>query len=257
LQSYCNIFFRVFLCKLKKETFYFSHDYTARSDEKIKNLLYNLGYEGYGIYWALIEELYQNANALRRQYKRIAFDMRVDEKTIQSVIEDFELFVLDDDFFGSLSVQRRIEIRDEKSKKASESAKARWDKDANALRTQSDSNAIKESKVNENKLKENKLKETKELTGVSVEPTIEDIFEWFWNAYQKKGNKQTSLTAFKRLSKKEMLEIKDHIPKYLENHHRNGKMQFLPHFSSYLNKKIWLDNLPYEDKKENLNNWGV
>jgi uncharacterized protein YdaU (DUF1376 family) len=86
---------------------------------------------------------------------------------------------------------------------------------------------------------------------------VDEIFNWFWNAYQKKGNKTTSLTAFKRLSKKEMLEIKDHIPKYLENHHRNGKMQFLPHFSSYLNKKIWLDNLPYEDKKENLNNWGV
>jgi len=46
--------------KLKKETFYFSHDYTARSDEKIKNLIYDFGYEGYGIYWSLIEELYQN-----------------------------------------------------------------------------------------------------------------------------------------------------------------------------------------------------
>jgi uncharacterized protein YdaU (DUF1376 family) len=242
---------------VKKETFYFSHDYTARSDEKIKNLLYNLGYEGYGIYWALIEELYQNANALRKQYKRIAFDMRVDEKTIQSVIEDFELFVIDDEFFGSLSVQRRIELRDEKSKKASDSAKARWSKDANALRTQSDSNAIKESKVNETKINETKIKENKELTIVSGEPSIEDIFEFFWNAYQKKGNKQTSLTAFKRLTKTQMIEIRAHIPKYLENHHRNGKMQFLPHFSSYLNKKIWLDQLPYEDKKEKINSWGV
>ena len=219
--------------------------------------MYNLGYEGYGIYWALIEELYQNANALRKQYKRIAFDMRVDEKTIQSVIEDFELFVIDEDFFGSLSVQRRIELRDEKSKKASDSAKARWDKDANALRTQSDGNAIKESKVNENKLKETKLKESKELTVVSGEPPIEDIFQFFWNAYQKRGNRETSFTAFKRLTKTQMIEIRAHIPKYLDNHHRNGKMQFLPHFSSYLNKKIWLDQLPYEDKKEKINNWGV
>ena len=242
---------------MKKETFYFSHDYTARSDEKIKNLLYNLGYEGYGIYWALIEELYQNANALRKQYKRIAFDMRVDEKTIQSVIEDFELFVIDDEFFGSLSVQRRIELRDEKSKKASDSAKARWSKDVNAMRTHSDGNAIKESKVNETKLKENKLNESKELTNVSIEPSIDEVFDFFWTAYQKRGNKQTSLTAFKRLSKKDMLAMKEHIPKYLENHHRNGKMQFLPHFSSYLNKKIWLDNLPYEDKKEKINSWGV
>lgn len=245
-----------FFILVKKETFYFSHDYTARSDEKIKNLLYHLGYEGYGIYWALIEELYQNANALRKQYKRIAFDMRVDEKTIQSVVEDFELFVIDDEFFGSLSVQRRIELREEKSKKASDSAKARWNKDTTAMRTHSDSNAIKESKVNENKVNENKLNENKELTNVSNEPTINEIFELFWTAYQKKGNKQTSLTAFKRLNKKDMLLIKEHIPKYLDNHHRNDKMQFLPHFSTYINKKIWLDNLPYLDKKENLNNWG-
>lgn len=97
----------------------------------------------------------------------------------------------------------------------------------------------------------------KELTNVSNELTINEIFELFWTAYQKKGNKQTSLTAFKRLSKKDMLLIKEHIPKYLDNHHRNGKMQFLPHFSTYINKKIWLDNLPYLDKKENLNNWGA
>ena len=77
---------------MKKETFYFSHDYTARSDEKIKNLIYDFGYEGYGIYWSLIEELYQNANALRRQYKRIAFDMRVDENKVKSIIENFDLF---------------------------------------------------------------------------------------------------------------------------------------------------------------------
>lgn len=101
-----------------------------------------------------------------------------------------------------------------------------------------------------------KDEESKELQS-QIEPPIEDIFQFFWNAYQKRGNRETSFTAFKRLTKTQMIEIREHIPKYLENHHRNGKMQFLPHFSSYLNKKIWLDNLPYEDKKEKINNWGV
>ncbi len=104
---------------------------------------------------------------------------------------------------------------------------------------------------------EQEQQEEKDLVLQPIEPTIDEIFEFFWNAYQKRGNRETSKTAFKRLTKNQMIEIRAHIPKYLENHHRNGKMQFLPHFSSYLNKKIWLDNLPYEDKKENLNNWGV
>ena len=89
------------------------------------------------------------------------------------------------------------------------------------------------------------------------EPPIEEIFEYFWAAYQRRGNKQDSFTAFKKLTKKQMIEVKEHIPKYLENHHRNGVMKYLPFFSKYLNKKIWLDNLPYEDKKEKINNWGV
>jgi hypothetical protein len=169
--------------KLKKETFYFSHDYTARSDEKIKNLIYDFGYEGYGIYWSLIEELYQNANALRTNYKRIAFDMRVDENTIKSIIENFDLFIVENEFFGSLSVQRRLDMRIDKSSKARESAQKRWSKDANALPTQSEGNAIKESKVNENKIKR------------FIKPTIEDIknefpnfnAEHFYNYYESNG----------------------------------------------------------------------
>jgi hypothetical protein len=169
--------------KLKKETFYFSHDYTARSDEKIKNLIYEFGYEGYGIYWSLIEELYQNANALRTNYKRIAFDMRVDENTIKSIIENFDLFIVENEFFGSLSVQRRLDMRNDKSSKARESAQKRWTKDANALPTQSEGNAIKESKVKESKIKR------------FIKPTIEDIkkefpnfnAEHFYNYYESNG----------------------------------------------------------------------
>lgn len=169
--------------KLKKETFYFSHDYTARSDEKIKNLIYDFGYQGYGIYWALIEELYQNANALQTNYKRIAFDMRVDENTIKSIIENFDLFIVENEFFGSLSVQRRLDMRNDKSNKARESAQKRWTKDANALQTQSDSNAIKESKVKETKRK------------VFIKPNIEEIkqefptfnAEHFFNYYESNG----------------------------------------------------------------------
>jgi len=153
-----------FFYAMKKETFYFSHDYTARSDEKIKNLIYDFGYEGYGIYWSLIEELYQNANALRRQYKRIAFDMRVDEKTIKSIIENFDLFIVENEFFGSLSVQRRLDMRIDKSTKARESAQKRWTNNANALPTQCEGNAIKERKGKEIKMKDGSIKILKDGT---------------------------------------------------------------------------------------------
>ena len=97
----------------------------------------------------------------------------------------------------------------------------------------------------------------KEITNVISDPSIDEIFEIFWIAYQKNGNKKTSLTAFKKLTKTEMKLVKEHLPIYLNNHYVNNKMDFLPHFSTYLNQKRWNDKLPYADKREQMNNWGI
>ena len=142
---------------MAKDTFYFTHDYNSRNDSKIKQLLAKHGYEGYGYFWAIIEDLYNNANALPLHYESIAYDMRTTPDKIESVINDFDLFVIDGNFFGSTSVERRINDRNSKSVKARESALNRWNKvkdDANALRTHCECNAIKESKVKESKIKE-------------------------------------------------------------------------------------------------------
>lgn len=169
----------------KDSTFYFSHDYNARSDSKIKRLLSKHGMAGYGIFWSIIEDLYNNANALPTDYESIAFDMRTAENVIKSVVEDFSLFEINGTIFSSLSVKRRLEERDAKSLKAKASAEARWgNKDANALPTQSDSNAIKERKGKENK-------------GNSNLPSNEGIFESEKKLYNALPEKTiSSLIAF-------------------------------------------------------------
>ena len=143
-----------------KETFYFTHDYNARSDEKIKKLIRVHWMLWYWIFWSIIEDLYQNANALRTDYDSIAYDMRVNENIIKSIINDFDLFIIEWDIFGSKSVETRLLERDAKSSKARESARKRWEKkDANALRTDSECNAIKEKKEKKKKEKEKENKE--------------------------------------------------------------------------------------------------
>jgi hypothetical protein len=96
-------------------------------------------------------------------YESIAFDLRSNPDVIQSILKDFDLFQIDGETFGSLSVERRLNERNDKSNKARESANKKWEKyrnskglDANALQTHSDSNAIKESKGNEIKGNETK-----------------------------------------------------------------------------------------------------
>ena len=135
-----------------KETFYFPHDYNAMQDEKIKMLIRKHGMEGYGIFWAIVEMLYNNANALRTDYEGIAFDVRTNCEKIESIVNDFDLFIVDGDTFGSMSIERRLNERKEKSRKAKESASCRWN-NANALRMHSECNAIKENKVKEKKEK--------------------------------------------------------------------------------------------------------
>ena len=48
----------------KDSSFYFSHDYNARNDAKIKKHLRTQCMIGYGIFFYNVEDLYNNANAL-------------------------------------------------------------------------------------------------------------------------------------------------------------------------------------------------
>lgn len=48
---------------MAKETYYFSHDYNARNDEKILELRAQFGAEGYGIFWMIIESLAESSYA--------------------------------------------------------------------------------------------------------------------------------------------------------------------------------------------------
>lgn len=81
-----------------KDTFYFKHDCNARQDEKILALRMRHKWEGYGLYWAIIERLRESSNyECVKDYNLIAFDLRTDAATIKSIIEDFGLFTFTED----------------------------------------------------------------------------------------------------------------------------------------------------------------
>ena len=150
-------------------SYYFPHDYDAMQDEKIKRMLRKHGMIGYGVFWAIIEMLYINANALRTDYEGIAYDFRTNSDIVESVICDFDLFIIRDNEFRSLSVERRLNERNEKSRKAKESANYRWS-NANALRTDCEGNAIKKKKGKKIKEEINTGKAT-----AFIPPTVGDI----------------------------------------------------------------------------------
>ena len=170
-----------FLFSMKKEAYYFSHDSNAKDDPKILQLRMEMGWEGYGLFWALIEMLRNESDhRMRRHYKSIAYALHSQEDSIQRIINDFDLFGIDDQFFWSESLLKRMELKEERSEKARESAKKRWNQsnDTKAMRTHSESNAdvmqLKESKGKETKVNELNEIESKQNTFTLF--GIEDIF---------------------------------------------------------------------------------
>jgi hypothetical protein len=87
------------------------------------------GWEGYGIYWGIIEKLRETANySLNTNYSLIAFDLRTDASLIERIVNDFDLFVVLDTHFYSDSLLRRMQPKNDKSQQARMAANARWSK---------------------------------------------------------------------------------------------------------------------------------
>lgn len=149
-------------------------------------LIEQLGLEGYGIFWVLIETLRDQTDhrypfillgSLARKYNTTAEKMNV-------VIRNYGLFqVENDDFFFSESLNRRMELVNEKSNKARISASHRWnnrslpDGNANAMRTHSDGNAIKEKKRKEKKENNSVFEQYKSMFSESVYDSLLDFEE--------------------------------------------------------------------------------
>jgi hypothetical protein len=143
-----------------KKTF-FNHDSSARNDYRIIKLRANLGYEGYGIFWAVLELLFTEENKIcTNQYDILAYGIQCDADKLKRVIEDFDLFVIEDGCFYSSRLNNQIDEINSKSKKAKESAAKRWS-NAAAIQPHSNGNA---SKVNNSKAKETKPKQSKSIS---------------------------------------------------------------------------------------------
>jgi hypothetical protein len=121
-----------FFCQIMKETFYFSHDSNARNDVKIIKLRRQLGMEGYGIYWCLIEMLRDApGNKLPiNSIDDIAFSINCSKEKVDAVIRGYDLFMILDDAFFSDRLIRSMEsykqLKAAKSKAGKVGMEKRW-----------------------------------------------------------------------------------------------------------------------------------
>ena len=146
---------------MSKDAYYFSHDSNAQHDPKILRMIKKRGWEAYGLYWGIVEKLREeDTHSLPTDYETLAFAMRIESELIKDIVESYDLFVVEDGLFYNLRLNKTMKRVREKSQKAKESARKRWDNDANAMQTQYKRNAKKgkEKKGKERKRKRNDKK---------------------------------------------------------------------------------------------------
>jgi len=150
-----------------KDSPYFSHDSNAKDDPKCMLLIDALGLEGYGIYWVLIELLREQP-----EYKYplnlvpiLAKRYNTSLEKMKAVILNFNLFIIDNDEFFSLSLIKRMDkmnyLLEQKRTAGHIGANKRWSKQTE--NKQLNSGAITELKQSHNSViaENSKLKEIK------------------------------------------------------------------------------------------------
>ena len=117
----------------KKDTFYFPHEYNAKDDPKCERLIWEMGMEGYGIFWAILEVLRAQPNYTYplANIPIIAYKYRADADKMRHVVMDFGLFtIVDDKIFFSPGLLNRMQPMDNARNIARESgrkgAAKRW-----------------------------------------------------------------------------------------------------------------------------------
>ena len=95
-------------------------------DQKMQRLDFKYPVIGYGIFFKVVELLYQNNGKLEYDLDFIAFASSYDKDVMNSVLNDFNLFTIQDEVLYNKRVLESIKEITEKSEKARASANRRY-----------------------------------------------------------------------------------------------------------------------------------
>ena len=225
MRWYCNYQqFRGLFYFMKSNSYYFSHDYNAANDTKVLFLRHQLGMEGYGIYWFLIEQLANAGGKLPLELIPVlAMQMHCTDVKVNGVLMNFGLFTIDSGEFWSERLQNHLELRLKLSESGKTGANNRW---GNRV-------AIGEGNAKERKEKETKVKESK----VNI---IDDSFEEWWFNYDKKTGKEKAYNKWKILLPQEKDLALSVVHKYVQS---TPDKQWRKDPTTYLNSKSFNDEI--------------
>ena len=245
---------------MKKDAYYFPHFSNARTDRKLKRVRKQLGIEGYGIYFMVLETLREQTDF---KYPVEDIDLLADEfgtsdEKARAVILNFNLFEVDDsdDFFspkleeymtpylenkerkriggikGNLLKYKRITR--EKLELMTDEEIVEFDKSVKSGKfshSDSESDSVTDHSTSQSKVKESKVKESK----------VNNIYKAD-NLEQRHSQFREAVLTYREQYSDDML--KDFFEYWTEKNDNGYKMKFEKQKTFEISKRLkrWNDN---------------
>jgi hypothetical protein len=209
---------------MKNKSYYFSHDYNAANDTKVLFLRHQLGMEGYGIYWFIIERLADAGGKLPIELIPVlAMQMQSTDIKVKGVIMQFDLFSINEGEFWSDRLNEHLGLRALLSESGKNGAINRWKNgEANGGAIgEGNAKKRKEKEIKENKTNINNkdnfvisIEEYKEILGESYNEFID-----YWCESDKNGKLRYELEKF--------FDAKRRINTWIKNKNNYGNSKTL------------------------------
>ena len=233
---------------------YFNHDSNARNDIRVIKLRSKLGYEGYGIFWGILELLFSEENKLCiEDYDSIAFGLQCDVTILKQVVEDFDLFVIENNCFYSKRLYKHIEDINTKSKKAKDSVKKRWN-NTNVIRTYNDSNTSISKSKSKSKSKEEHILLRHEAFTQKVFNGFKDISEEDKVAFTEYWTEPNKSNTKMRFEMEKTWDLSRRIKRWVSSNFNKSNSKFPEHYDEMYDKK--LDQTKRNEYYKHLKNLG-
>jgi len=192
---------------MEKEAFYFPHFCNARHDRKIRRLRKELGTEGYGIYFMLLETLREQQDLMYplADLDLLAEEFGVSEAKVRVAVCNYQLFEIDEEekFFSPkmlVYLEPYFRMKEQRKLAGKASAEKRLLNDR--------STTVQQSKVKESKVNEIKEKEIKEDFNALLMPFANDLgpeymnFALYWTEKNNKGKERWECEKFFDISRR-------------------------------------------------------
>ena len=177
---------------MKKDAYYFPHFCNARHDRKIKRIQKDLGLEGYGIFFMLLEVLREQTDL---SYPVTDIDLLADEfgtssAKVEVIVKSYGLFDVDEEnnFFSPkllFYLEPYFKMKEQRKVAGIKSAEHRkqnlLQRPFNDRSTTVQQSKVKESKVKESKVEESSSSQPTTTTTTIFNPSFQNIVETYQN----------------------------------------------------------------------------